>query len=85
MVAVQVLVYTFRTLLALAHPIMPFVTERLWQTLPLAQSAKRQQLIGAPWPSHAGAIDETAITQYQARLAWLDHINPLSQTISKHP
>ncbi|EIE27636.1 valyl-tRNA synthetase [Coccomyxa subellipsoidea C-169] len=67
-----VLVYTFRTLLALAHPIMPFVTERLWQTLPLAQGAERQQLIGAPWPSHAGAIDETAITQYQARLAWLD-------------
>ncbi|KAK9917842.1 hypothetical protein WJX75_008794 [Coccomyxa subellipsoidea] len=61
-----VLVYTFRTLLALAHPIMPFVTERLWRSLPLAEGAERQLLIGAPWPSHAGAIDETAITQYQA-------------------
>lgn len=63
----QVLVYTFRTLLALAHPIMPFVTERLWRSLPLAEGAERQLLIGAPWPSHAGAIDETAITQYQAQ------------------
>ncbi len=63
----QVLVYSFRTLLALVHPIMPFVSERLWTILPAAKGAERQPLISAPWPSHSGAIDENAIAQYQAR------------------
>ncbi|CAL8463583.1 g3117 [Coccomyxa elongata] len=61
-----VLVYSFRTLLALVHPIMPFVSERLWTILPAAEGAERRPLISAPWPSHSGAIDENAIAQYQA-------------------
>jgi valyl-tRNA synthetase len=59
---VQVLVYCFRTLLAVAHPLMPFVTERLWTTLPAQQ---QQLLIASQWPVHAGAVDELALTQYQ--------------------
>jgi len=67
----QVLVYSFRTLLALVHPIMPFVSERLWGVLPVAAGAQPQPLISAAWPAHAGAIDHTAIAQYQAStLAW---------------
>ena len=58
----QVLVYCFRTLLAVAHPLMPFVTERLWTTLPAQQ---QQLLIASQWPAHAGAVDELALTQYQ--------------------
>lgn len=57
--------YCFRTLLALAHPLMPFVTERLWEVLPVCEGAPRAPLITAPWPSHSGAIDSTAIAQYQ--------------------
>ena len=63
----QVLVYCLRTLLALAHPLMPFVTERLWGVLPARQGAQRRPLITAAWPSHAGAIDEAAIAQYEVR------------------
>ena len=58
----QVLVYCLRTLLALAHPLMPFVTERLWGVLPMP---RRRPLITAPWPAHTGAIDEAAIAQYE--------------------
>ncbi len=58
----QVLVYCFRTLLAIAHPLMPFVTERLWTTIPAQQ---QQLLITSQWPSHSGAVDEQALTQYQ--------------------
>ena len=61
--AVQVLVYAMRAVLALAHPLMPFVTEELWQALPHAGDA----LIIAPWPRHAGAIDGTALAQFQVR------------------
>ena len=54
--------YCFRTVLAIAHPLMPFVTERLWATLP----AQRQQLlITSQWPSHEGAVDQQALAQYQ--------------------
>ena len=62
LLAVQVLVYCFRTVLAIAHPLMPFVTERLWATLP----AQRQQLlITSQWPAHEGAVDQQALAQYQ--------------------
>ena len=54
--------YCFRTVLAIAHPLMPFVTERLWATLP----AQRQQLlITSQWPAHEGAVDQQALAQYQ--------------------
>ena len=52
-----------RAVLALAHPLMPFVTEELWQALPHAGDA----LIVAPWPRHAGAIDRAALAQFEAR------------------
>ena len=61
--AIQVLVYAMRAVLALAHPLMPFVTEELWQALPHTGDA----LIVAPWPQHAGAIDGTALTQFEVR------------------
>lgn len=68
MLAVQVLVYCFRTLLAIAHPLIPFVTERLWTTLPAQQ---QQLLISSQWPSHEGAVDQQALSQYQVSLIML--------------
>ena len=66
--AAQVLVYCLRTLLALGHPLMPFVTERLWAALPAAdEGAPRRPLISARWPEHAGAVDEAALAQYEVR------------------
>ena len=52
-----------RAVLALAHPLMPFVTEELWQALPHTGDA----LIVAPWPRHAGAVDRAALAQFEAR------------------
>lgn len=63
MLPAQVLVYAMRAVLALAHPLMPFVTEELWQALPHTGDA----LIVAPWPRHAGAIDSAALTQFAVR------------------
>jgi valyl-tRNA synthetase len=67
--AAQVLVYSFRVLLVLIHPLMPFVTERLWAIMPVAQGQPQRPplLITSAWPSHSGAVDEGAIAQYQVR------------------
>ena len=44
--ALQVLVYVLDQTLRLLHPFMPFITEEIWQSLPMRESA----LIVAKWP-----------------------------------
>ena len=44
--ALQVLVYVLDQVLRLLHPFMPFITEEIWQSLPMRESA----LIVAKWP-----------------------------------
>ncbi len=57
--ALPVLAYALDTSLRLLHPIMPFVTEALWQRLrPFLAWAESEALIVAPWP--------------RARRSWLD-------------
>lgn len=42
------LLYTYNTLLKLIHPIMPFVTETLWQSLPLQRDTESIMLTSYP-------------------------------------
>ena len=42
----EVLVHTFRRILQLLHPYMPFITEEIWQTLP----HEGETLMLTPWP-----------------------------------
>jgi len=51
-VARAVLLYTFDQALRLLHPIVPFVTEALWQRLPGRRSG--EFLARASWPAHIG-------------------------------
>ena len=60
---VQVLVYCFRTVMALLHPLMPFVTERLWQALPHQGAA----LIAAPWPPEHAHVDAQSLRHFEVR------------------
>lgn len=53
--------YSFRVILALLHPLVPFVSERLWRAVPHTGPT----LITGPWPSHEGAIDSFALTGFQ--------------------
>jgi valyl-tRNA synthetase len=58
----SVLLHVFRTALMLLHPVMPFITERLWANLP-ANGA--QLLAGTAWPQPAESfIDEEAEDQF---------------------
>ncbi len=49
--------------LRLLHPFMPFITETIWQTLPIERETPALML--ASWPQ-AGAVDEEAIVQWEA-------------------
>jgi valyl-tRNA synthetase len=48
-----VLVHTLETALRLAHPIIPFITEEIWQRLP-RRDGDPESIMVAPWPSTDG-------------------------------
>jgi valyl-tRNA synthetase len=59
----RVLVYVLEHTLRLLHPFMPFVTEAIWQQLPLVGLPHTgEALIIARWPE-AGALNEAAEAQ----------------------
>jgi valyl-tRNA synthetase len=58
--AQAVLVHALDTALKLLHPFMPFVTEEIWQKLPLGES-RPESIVIAPYPGTVAARrDETA-------------------------
>jgi valyl-tRNA synthetase len=53
------LITVFDGVLRLLHPIIPFVTEELWQKLPWPQGDPRpESLISAPWPTPDPALED---------------------------
>jgi valyl-tRNA synthetase len=52
-----VLLWVYRRILALLHPLMPFITEEIWDHLP----GKERELIRGPWPeADTARFDEAA-------------------------
>jgi len=67
----RTLVRVLEVALRLAHPIIPFITEELWQTVaPFANAKKTESLMLATWPlAQVEKIDEQAnnrMAQFQA-------------------
>jgi valyl-tRNA synthetase len=53
------LVLVFDGILRLLHPLIPFVTEELWQKLPWPEGEERPEaLISAPWPTPGPARND---------------------------
>jgi valyl-tRNA synthetase len=64
----RTLVRVLETLLRLLHPLMPFVTENLWQRVKALAGKDGPTLMLQPWPApDAKRIDEAA----EADIAWL--------------
>jgi valyl-tRNA synthetase len=63
-VARAVLTHAFDTALRLLHPIMPFITETLWQRLPTPIAAERAEFLAiAEWPvAHPASTEEERAT-----------------------
>ena len=62
----QVLAYVLEQSLRLLHPLMPFVTETIWQNLP-EMGGEQRALIVARWPATAGVADASSAQDF-ARL-----------------
>jgi valyl-tRNA synthetase len=56
--AQAVLAECFDTALRLLHPVVPFITEELWQKLP--GRAPDEMLVVAAWPAPDGRLDDSA-------------------------
>jgi valyl-tRNA synthetase len=64
----QVLVYVLDHALRLLHPFMPFVTEEIWQKLPVEGEA----LVIAPWPDvREDFVDPEAVSRVES---WMELI-----------
>jgi valyl-tRNA synthetase len=59
----QVLLYVLERTLRLLHPYMPFITETIWQNLPIEKPT--ESIMIAQWPE-AGPVDTAAIAQWEA-------------------
>jgi valyl-tRNA synthetase len=64
-IARAVLVYAFDQALRLLHPVVPFVTESLWQKLPGRQTASGAFLIRAAWPTRAEIASAESAQQFE--------------------
>jgi valyl-tRNA synthetase len=53
----NVLVYILSGILKVLHPVAPFITEEIWNNLPVGNG---EHLIVTPWPTLVGEIDEEA-------------------------
>lgn len=67
----QTLVYIFECILRLLHPLMPFITEEIWQKIAPLAGKEATTIMLQPWPkSESRLLDEAAI----ADIEWLKKI-----------
>ncbi|KAF8398020.1 hypothetical protein HHK36_016946 [Tetracentron sinense] len=68
-VARAVLLYVFENILKMLHPFMPFVTEELWQALPL----RKEDLMVSHWP-------KTSLPRHANSIKQFENLQALTQT-----
>ena len=61
-----VLAYCFDLVLRLLHPVVPFITEELWQKLPMRKAG--ELLASAPWPSVRPELEDPRADQEFGRV-----------------
>jgi len=80
----NVLYYVFEGLLRALHPIMPFITEEMWEKLPHAEfMVDLESIMFAPYPrAHAGYLDEQAEQKMELIIKTIRAIRNIRQTFN---
>jgi valyl-tRNA synthetase len=74
--AAAILAYCFDAVVRLLHPVVPFITEELWQRLP-GRTAK-DLLIVAPWPAARGEFEDPVADREFSRVKTaIEHIRSI--------
>lgn len=55
--AQNVLVYIMQGMLKLLHPFMPFITEEIWQSMPISGEGNRESIMISDWPQASDELD----------------------------
>ena len=72
----------FEALLKLIHPIMPFISEELWQAI--TPRTKEQALIVAPWPE-AGPVDRDVLDRFDYPAELIASVRAVRQKKASRP
>jgi valyl-tRNA synthetase len=79
------LVHVLDGAMRLLHPIMPFITESIWLSLPVPEGAVREEsLVVGRWPE-PGAIDEAAEAQMNALMELIGAVRTLRSEYNVPP
>ena len=84
--SLSVLVYLLDGCLRLLHPVMPFITEELWQKIPVHPDLEKgASVVTAEYPVKSAKFDETQATQWATVQDLITKIRSARQTAGIPP
>jgi valyl-tRNA synthetase len=82
----QTLVRVLETVLRLTHPIMPFITEEIWQTIAPLAGKSGDSIMSQPYPvSDNSMVDEEAVAEMEWLMAFITSIRSIRSQMNIPP
>jgi valyl-tRNA synthetase len=82
----QTLVRVLETILRLTHPIMPFITEEIWQTIAPLAGKSGDSIMNQPYPvSDNSMVDEEAVAEMEWLMAFITGVRSIRSQMNIPP